>query len=52
MTDAPYIIASYAIVLVAMLGLGVGAWMRHGSARRRLAAVEAASPRAARRRAR
>ncbi|MCB8873907.1 hypothetical protein [Acidisoma silvae] len=49
MTDAPYIIASYAIVLVATLAMGLAAWMRHASARRRLAAVEAASPRARRR---
>lgn len=49
MTDAPYIYASYIIVLAGVFGLGVSAWIRHGNARRRLAAVEAASPRARRR---
>ena len=49
MTNVPYIFAAYGVVLVAVLGLGGSTWLRLASARRRLAAVEAASPRARRR---
>lgn len=49
MTNAPYIYGAYGVVLASMLGLGLGAWLRHAAARRRLAVVEAASPRAGRR---
>jgi hypothetical protein len=49
MTDAPFIVAAYAVFLVAVISLGGSTWMRHARARRRLAAVEAASPRARRR---
>jgi hypothetical protein len=45
MTNLPFIAGSYAVAVVAALALSVTAWLRHGQARRRLAALEAESPR-------
>ena len=45
MTNLPFIAGSYAVAIVALLGLSVTAWLRHGQARRRLAGLEAANPR-------
>ncbi len=45
MTNLPFIAGSYAVAVVAALALSVMAWLRHGQARRRLAALEAESPR-------
>jgi hypothetical protein len=45
MTNLPFIAGSYAVAIIAALGLSLGAWLRHGQARRRLDALEAASPR-------
>jgi hypothetical protein len=45
MTNLPFIAGSYGVAIVAALALSVSAWVRHGQARRRLAALEAESPR-------
>jgi hypothetical protein len=45
MTNLPFIAASYAVAIIATLSLCLGTWLRHGQARRRLAALEAGSPR-------
>ncbi len=45
MTNLPFIAGSYAVAILALLGLSGAAWLRHGQARRRLAALEAANPR-------
>ncbi|GAB0116790.1 heme exporter protein CcmD [Acidisoma sp. 7E03] len=45
MTNLPYILAAYAVVVVSCLALSGQAWARHRTARRRLAALEADSPR-------
>lgn len=45
MTHAPYIAGAYGVTLVALVTLGLQAWIRAGRARRRLAALEAESPR-------
>ncbi len=52
MTNLPFIAGSYAVAILAALGLSLGAWLRHGQAGRRLAALEAESPRGGRRRGR
>jgi hypothetical protein len=45
MTNLPFIAGSYGVAILAALALSVNAWIRHGQARRRLMALEAASPR-------
>jgi hypothetical protein len=45
MTNLPFIAGSYGVAILAALALSVNAWFRHGQARRRLAALEAESPR-------
>ena len=40
MTHLPFIVASYGLAAIALLGFGVGAWARMTSARRRLTAVD------------
>ena len=45
MTHLPYIVASYALVVVVTAAYGVDAWSRMARARRRLAAID---PRASR----
>jgi Heme exporter protein D (CcmD) len=45
MTYVPFIAGSYAVSILAVLGLSVNAWFRHGQAARRLAALEAGTPR-------
>jgi len=40
MTHLPFIVASYALAVVVLGGFGVSAWMRVGSARRRLDAID------------
>lgn len=45
MTHLPFIAGSYGVAILAALGLSANAWFRHGQARRRLAALEAGSPR-------
>jgi hypothetical protein len=40
MTHLPFIAASYALAAVVLGWFGIGAWMRVGSARRRLAAID------------
>lgn len=45
MTNLPFIAASYGVMIVAALAMSVNAWLRHGAARRRLALLEAETPR-------
>ncbi len=45
MTNLPFIAGSYGVTILAALALSVNAWFRHGQARRRLAALEADTPR-------
>jgi hypothetical protein len=45
MTNLPFIAGSYGVAILAALALSVNAWVRHGQARRRLARLEAESPR-------
>jgi heme exporter protein D len=40
MTHLPFIAASYGLAALVMGGLGIGAWLRVGRARRRLAAID------------
>jgi type IV secretory pathway TrbD component len=40
MTHLPYIAASYGLTVLMMGGFGIGAWLRVGAARRRLAAID------------
>jgi hypothetical protein len=40
MTHLPFIVASYALAVLVLGGFGIGAWVRVGSARRRLAAID------------
>jgi hypothetical protein len=40
MTHLPFIAASYALAILVLGGFGISAWLRLGSARRRLAAVD------------
>jgi Heme exporter protein D (CcmD) len=40
MTHLPFILASYAIALLVLGWLGIGAWLRVAAARRRLAAID------------
>ena len=49
MTNLPFIAGSYGVAILAALALSVNAWLRHGQARRRLAGLEAESPRRPRR---
>jgi hypothetical protein len=48
MTHLPFIAASYAIALLVLGGFGIGAWVRVGAARRRLAAIDPRRERGAR----
>jgi hypothetical protein len=48
MTNLPFIAGSYAVAIIAALSLSITAWWRHGQAVRRLAALEAESPRSRR----
>ncbi|HTI03143.1 MAG TPA: heme exporter protein CcmD [Acidisoma sp.] len=41
----PYIAGAYGVTVVALVILGLQAWLRAGGARRRLAMLEAESPR-------
>jgi heme exporter protein CcmD len=41
----PYIAGSYGVTVAALVILGLQAWLRSGRVRRRLAALEAESPR-------
>jgi hypothetical protein len=36
----PFIVASYALAVMLLSGLGIGAWVRVGAAKRRLAAID------------
>jgi hypothetical protein len=45
MTNLPFIAGSYGVAILAALALSVNAWVRHGQARRRLATLDAESPR-------
>ncbi len=45
MTNLPFIAGSYGVMIVTGLALSVNAWLRHAEARRRLAALDAESPR-------
>jgi hypothetical protein len=45
MTHLGFIAASYAIAIAVVLALSADAWRRLGKAKRRLAALEATSPR-------
>ena len=40
MTHLPYIAASYGLAVLVMGGFGIGAWLRVGTARRRLDAID------------
>ena len=40
MTHLPFIVASYVLAALVLGGFGFGAWLRIGSARRRLAAID------------
>ena len=40
MTHLPYIVAAYGIALVLVAFYAIGAWVRIGQARRRLAAID------------
>ena len=40
MTNLPFIAASYGLTALVLGGFGLGAWLRLGRARRRLAAVD------------
>ena len=40
MTHLPFIVGSYALGCLVLAWFGIGAWMRMGSARRRLAAID------------
>jgi hypothetical protein len=48
MTNLPFIAGSYGVAIIAALSLSITAWLRHGQAVRRLAALEAESPRSRR----
>ena len=47
MTHLPFIAASYALAVLVLGGFGLGAWLRVGKARRRLAAIDPRRARAA-----
>jgi hypothetical protein len=40
MTHLPFVMASYGLALLVLGGFGIGAWVRVGSARRQLAAID------------
>jgi hypothetical protein len=40
MTHLPFIAASYGLAALVLSWFGIGAWMRMGSARRRLTAID------------
>jgi hypothetical protein len=40
MTHLPFIVGSYGIAVLILGGFGIGAWVRVGAARRRLAAID------------
>jgi hypothetical protein len=40
MTHLPFVAASYALTVLVLAGFGIGALVRLGSARRRLAAID------------
>ena len=48
MTHLPFIAASYALAVLVLGGFGIGAWVRVGAARRRLAAIDPRRERTAR----
>ncbi len=48
MTHLPFIVASYALAVLVLGGFGIGAWVRVGVARRRLAAIDPRRERGAR----
>ena len=48
MTHLPFIVASYGLTAAVLAWLGIGAWIRVASARRRLAAIDPRRDRGAR----
>jgi hypothetical protein len=40
MTHLPFVVTSYALAVLVLGGFGIGAWVRVGLARRRLAAID------------
>jgi type IV secretory pathway TrbD component len=48
MTHLPFVAVSYGLAVLVMGGFGIGAWLRVGSARRRLAAIDPRRERTAR----
>lgn len=40
MTNLPYIAASFALAIVMPAGFGIAAWLRMGTAKRKLAAID------------